>query len=87
MVRKLRDRSDTFVEGGRPDPEMRDDDKRSWLDELKEAFGFQGRHAPAAKKNAHAGALFAGVFHRRIAAHDPHPEHLPGGNDPTHSLQ
>ncbi len=39
MVRKLRDEQ-IFAEGRRRDPEMGGGDKRSWLDEIKEAFGF-----------------------------------------------
>ena len=43
MVRTLR-YNRTFAEAGRGDPEMRDDDeKRSWLDELKEILGLQSR--------------------------------------------
>jgi hypothetical protein len=38
MVRTLR-YNRTFAEAGRGDPEMRDEEKRSWLDELKEILG------------------------------------------------
>jgi cell division protease FtsH len=49
MVRKLSDEW-VFAEGGRRDPETPDDEKRSWLDEVKEAFGFQSRHRRPRKK-------------------------------------
>ena len=61
MVRKLRD-SRVIVEGGRRDPEMRDDEKRSWLDELKEAFGFQGRHRRPRKKMPMRARFSLGYF-------------------------
>jgi cell division protease FtsH len=49
MVRKLRgDR--ILAEGKRSDPEMGDDEKPSWIDELKEAFGFQSRRRRPRKK-------------------------------------
>jgi cell division protease FtsH len=49
MVRKLRV-SLTFGDSGRRDPEMDDDEKRSWLDELKGALGLQNRHRRPRKK-------------------------------------
>ncbi len=61
MVRNLRD-SWVFVEGGRRDPEMRDDEKRSWLDELKEALGFQGRHRRPRKKMPMRARFSLGYF-------------------------
>jgi hypothetical protein len=40
----------TFAEGRRPDPDMGGDEKRSWVDELKETFGFQSRPRRPRKK-------------------------------------
>jgi cell division protease FtsH len=61
MVRKLRDNR-IFAEGGRRDPEMRDDEKRSWLDELREAFGFQSRHRRPRKKMPMRARFSLGYF-------------------------
>jgi cell division protease FtsH len=61
MVRKLRD-SWVFAEGGRYDPEMRDDDKRSWLDEVKEALGFQSRPRRPRKKMPMRARFSLGYF-------------------------
>jgi cell division protease FtsH len=49
MVRTLR-YNRTFAEAGRGDPEMRDEEKRSWLDELKEILGLQSRQRRPRKK-------------------------------------
>src|ERR687892_78539 len=61
MVRKLRD-SWIFAEGGRRDPEMHDDDKRSWLDEVKEALGFQSRPRRPRKKMPMRARFSLGYF-------------------------
>jgi cell division protease FtsH len=39
-----------LAEAGRGDPETRDDDKRSWLDEVKETIGLQSRQRRPRKK-------------------------------------
>jgi len=41
---------------------MRDDDKRSWLDELKEALGLQGRHRRPRKKMPMRARFSLGYF-------------------------
>ena len=41
---------------------MRDEDKRSWLDELKEALGFQGRHRRPRKKMPMRARFSLGYF-------------------------
>jgi len=61
MVRKPRD-SWVFIDGGRRDPEMRDDEKRSWLDELKEALGLQSRHRRPRKKMPMRARFSLGYF-------------------------
>jgi cell division protease FtsH len=61
MVRKLRDNR-IFAEGERRDPERRDDEKRSWLDEVKEAFGFQSRHRRPRKKMPMRARFSLGYF-------------------------
>jgi cell division protease FtsH len=49
MVR-TRKTNRTFAEAGRGDPEMRGEEKRSWLDEVKEALGFQGQQRRPRRK-------------------------------------
>ncbi len=61
MVRKLRD-SRLFADGGRHEPEMRDDEKRSWFDELREAFGFQSQHRRPRKKMPMRARFSLGYF-------------------------
>jgi cell division protease FtsH len=61
MVRKLRDNR-IFSEGERRDPEPHDDEKRSWLDEVKEAFGFQSRHRRPRKKMPMRARFSLGYF-------------------------
>jgi cell division protease FtsH len=52
-----------FTEGGRHDPETRDEDeKRSWLDELREALGFQSRHRRPRKKMPMRARFSLGYF-------------------------
>ena len=61
MVRTLR-YNRTFAEAGRGDPEMRDDDeKRSWLDELKEILGLQSRQRRPRKNCRCAPAFHWGI--------------------------
>src|ERR671925_1536704 len=61
MVRTLRDNW-IFTEGGRRDPERPDDEKRSWLDELKETLGFQSRHRRPRKKMPMRARFSLGYF-------------------------
>ena len=62
MVRTLR-YNRTFAEAGRGDPEMRDDDeKRSWLDELKEILGLQSRQRRPRKKLPMRARFSLGYF-------------------------
>src|SRR5688500_14433832 len=42
MARKMRD-SWIFADRGRRDTDIHDDEQRSWLDHLKEAFGFESK--------------------------------------------
>ncbi len=51
-----------FAKGGRGDPGMNDDDKRSWLDDLKEAFGFQPRVRRPRKKMPVRARFSLGYF-------------------------
>jgi cell division protease FtsH len=51
-----------FAEAGRGDPEMRDDEKRSWLDEIKETLGFQSRHRRPRKKMPMRARFSLGYF-------------------------
>jgi cell division protease FtsH len=61
MVRKLRD-SWIFADRGRRDPDMRDDEQRSWLDQLKEAFGFESKHRRLRKKMPMRARFSLGYF-------------------------
>src|SRR4029453_11966652 len=62
MVRTLR-YNRTFAEAGRGDPEMRDDEeKRSWLDELKETIGLQSRQRRPRKKLPMRARFSLGYF-------------------------
>jgi hypothetical protein len=65
MARTLR-YNRMFAEAGRGDPEMRDEEKRSWLDELKETLGFQSRQRRPRKKMP-MRARFSG-YYRGLAA-------------------
>jgi len=61
MVRTLR-YNRTFAEAGRGDPEMRDEEKRSWLDELKETLGLQSRQRRPRKKMPMRARFSLGYF-------------------------
>jgi cell division protease FtsH len=61
MVRTLR-YNRTFAEAGRGDPEMRDEEKRSWLDELKETLGLQSRQRRPRKKLPMRARFSLGYF-------------------------
>ena len=62
MVRMRRDKR-MLAEAGRGDPETRDEDeKRSWLDELREALGFQSRHRRPRKKMPMRARFSLGYF-------------------------
>jgi cell division protease FtsH len=61
MVRTLIDNR-TFAEAGRGDPEMRDEEKRSWLDEIKETLGLQSRHRRPRKKLPMRARFSLGYF-------------------------
>src|ERR671924_223293 len=61
MVRMLSDNR-LFAEAGGGDPEMRGDDKRSWLDELKESLGLQSRHRRPRKKMPMRARFSLGYF-------------------------
>jgi hypothetical protein len=61
MVRTLR-YNRTFAEAGRGDPERRDEEKRSWLEELKETLGFQSRQRRPRKKMPVRARFSLGYF-------------------------
>jgi cell division protease FtsH len=61
MGRKLRD-SWIFADKGRRDPDTGDDEQRSWLDQLKEAFGFESKHRRLRKKMPLRARFSLGYF-------------------------
>ncbi len=61
MVRTLR-YNRIFAEAGRGDPEMRDEEKRSWLDELKDTLGLQSRQRRPRKKMPMRARFSLGYF-------------------------
>src|SRR5262245_15219127 len=61
MVRMLRAER-LFAEGGRGDPDLRDEEKRSWLDDVKEALGLQSRRRRLRKTMAMRARFSLGYF-------------------------
>jgi cell division protease FtsH len=61
MVRTSTD-DRSFAEAGRGDPERRDEEKRTWLDEIKESLGFQSRQRRPRKKLPMRARFSLGYF-------------------------